>query len=383
MINLLGQFSPSTMAGRKYVTQYPNLLTAVVNSSSFEAGHSDTIQLSSKLYLQVGELQLAASPNKRFYPGMLLTLSGLYNATKGYAVVVRYSSLSGALTISIQGFSGAVIHGPFLYITVSVNGATKKKTGPLGFTENGTGYKTPDEVFLSLEFDSPKEYAAEVIDDFIGKIDEEFPSPYKVVSKVGTARFYSYPEVGQLSSFNPEGRAGFLALKVSATSDIVSLQRGSAYRNLLTGTSDLKATSHTFYFYIPALSTSGERYRFKIGLSANGGTEVGTFGGITLSYADNENSGAFAINYGFGGSVTTVSGDAVVAGWHSLALTASEASVDVYVDGVLKSTILSAGIYGTTDNNVFSPCFSLEKLTGSSQRLIILDSYSSLQKVVR
>jgi hypothetical protein len=101
MTNISGRvFSSQTMAGRKYVYEFPALLKAVVDSSSFDAGHSDAIPLPSKLYLEIGELVLSASPNKRFFPGMLVTLSGDNNATEGYAYVVRYSPLTGELTIS-------------------------------------------------------------------------------------------------------------------------------------------------------------------------------------------------------------------------------------------------------------------------------------------
>lgn len=387
MTNIAGrEFSAQTMSGRKYVYEYPGLLQAVVDSSGFEAGHSDVIPLPDKLYLQYGELVLNASPNKRFYPGMLLTLSGDNNATKGYAVVIRYTAPSGTLTLSIQGYSGAVIFGPFLRLEVSVNGANVKTTGPLGLFQGGTGYNNIAEVFLAREFNSPEIYAEEIRDDFIEAINSITPSPYLVLVKSGAARFYSYPETGLVSSFNPENRAGFLALEVSAELDQIVLKRGSGHRNLLINEPSRSAT-HAFHFYIGTLSDGTNRYRLRLGLSANSSTPelIGDGGGIVLTYVDNENSGRFSITYGKDGSTisTGAVGGAVTIGWHTLTIAGYGDASDIYIDGILGASLTSADLYGTGDSNVFSPCFSLEKTLGFSGILVILDGYFSNQPVTR
>ena len=300
MTNISGRtFNTQSMSGRKYVYEFPDLLQAVADSSTFEAGLSDDLSLPGKLYLQHGELELQAAPNKRFYPGMLVTLSGDNNATKGYAFIVRYAATTGILILSIQGWSGAVIHGPILRVTVSVNGAIASHTGPLSAAKGGTDTGTLEGLYLNYSFISPEIFSERIVDDFLEYMDSSVPYPYQLSYQSASGTCYSYPKPGQVSSFNPENRAGFLALEVSTSSDTIVLKRGSAHRNILSDTAAVCGATHVFDFMLPVLSNGTDHYEFRIGLSANGSNPdvVGDYGGVVISYRHDINAGDFRVYY--------------------------------------------------------------------------------------
>ena len=388
MTNIAGRvFSPQSMSGRKYVYEYPALLQATVDSSTFEAGHSDTISLPSKLYLQHGELELAASPNKRFFPGMLVTLSGDSNATEGYAVVLAYDASTGAMRLSVEGYSGAVIFGPFLNLQISVNGANFNSSTAHIKGSHGTSVKTPKEMFSSFRLNSPEVQAEEIRDDFISPINKAVPYPYSAIALSGLADFYSYPKPGAVSSFSPENRAGFLALEVKNAADAVSLQRGDANRNILFGDETLYL-SRQFSFLLPALSTAGESFVFSIGYMSNDGTPETVYdaGGIGLTYTDGVNSGRFRVYYGTSGTVAFFNSAVAVAAntWYTLELRVYDTVVDVYLDGVLLTGISDADLVASGGNgDVFSPVFSIRKGVGSAVRLAIIDFFTAKEQAGR
>ena len=80
-------FSNTTLGGRNYVVDYPDLLQEVVNHSNHTNYYFDSISVGD-FYPEIGELNLTLSPRKKFYQGMALTLTDNYTNGKAFAYII-------------------------------------------------------------------------------------------------------------------------------------------------------------------------------------------------------------------------------------------------------------------------------------------------------
>jgi hypothetical protein len=273
-----------------------------------------------------------------------------------------------------------------LRIVVSVNGAIAAHSGPVSSAKGGTGRGTLPGIYEEYEYISPELFSERIVDDFIDYVNPDKPSPYEIAHQFGTGKFYSYPKTGQVGSFSPENRAGFLALEASSVSDAIVLKRGLSHRNILSDSVGVGNSVHAFHFHLPVLSTSGQGYYFSLGLTSNQSSPDVPVdsGGVMISYTDTENSGKFVLYFGVSGTVSTsYTTVAATTGWHVLLITSSGNEASVYVDGVNVKNLTSAELYGEGNSEVFCPFMALSKITGSAARLAIVDLYTSIQSVVR